>query len=130
MEKRAKILLVDDDYDFVQSTRIVLESAGHEVLVAYDGDEGLAKAREHRPDLVILDIIMPTRDGFSACAQLKGDPNLASTPVLMLTSLSEKLGETSFSVTQGLQLEADDFIDKPVRPAELLLRVAKLLRGT
>jgi len=127
MEKRGKILLVDDDFDFVQATRIVLESAGHEVLVAYDGDEGLAKAREYHPDLVILDIIMPTRDGFSTCVQLKRDPTLAGIPVLMLTSLSEKLGETSYSVSQGLEIEAEDFIDKPVKPAELLLRVSKLL---
>ena len=127
MAEGDRILLVDDDVDFVRSTRMILENAGHEVIVAYDGEEALAKAREFYPKLIILDIIMPTRNGFDTCSQLKRDPELASIPVLMLTSLSAQLGETSFSVTQGLQMEADDFIDKPVRPSELLLRVDKLL---
>ncbi len=129
MEKHGKILVVDDDYDFVQGVRTILESAGHQVEVAFDGDEGLIKARKTRPDVIVLDVIMPTRDGFSTCAALKGDPSLARIPVLMLTSLSSRLSETSYSITQGLELEADDFIDKPVRPAELLLRISKLLKG-
>ncbi|GAI04730.1 unnamed protein product [marine sediment metagenome] len=128
MERKAKILIVDDDPDFVVATKVVLESKPYEVIVAYDGDEGLKKVREERPDLIILDVIMPMKDGFMVCQQLKRDPQLSSIPVLMLTAFSEKFGETSLSLSQGLTLEAEDFIDKPVTPAELLLRVERLLK--
>jgi CheY-like chemotaxis protein len=128
MENKTKILLVDDDKDFVEATRLVLESKPYEVVVAYDGDEGLAKARKEKPDLIILDIIMPVKDGFSAAEQLKKDPELKKIPVIMLTSFSEKVGETSLSVSQGLALEAEDYVDKPVAPTELLKRVERLLK--
>ena len=128
MERKVKILLVDDDPDFVAATRVVLESKPYDVIVAYNGDEGLKKAREERPELIILDVIMPMKDGFMVCQQLKKDPQLSSIPVLMLTAFSEKFGETSVSLSQGLTLEAEDFIDKPVTPAELLLRVERLLK--
>ncbi|MCJ7744355.1 MAG: response regulator, partial [Dehalococcoidales bacterium] len=90
--------------------------------------EGLAKARKEKPDLIILDIIMPVKDGFSAAEQLKKDPALKKIPVIMLTSFSEKGGETSLSVSQGLALDADDYVDKPVAPQELLRRVESLLK--
>ena len=128
MERKAKILIVDDDPDFVAATRVVLESKPYEVIVAYDGDEGLEKVKQERPDLIILDIIMPMKDGFMVCQQLKKDPQLSSIPVLMLTAFGEKVGETSLALSQGLTLEAEDFIDKPVTPAELLLRVERLLK--
>lgn len=129
MEKRqAKILLVDDDLDFVAATKTVLESKPYKVSVAYEGEEGLKKAREEKPDLIILDIIMPVKDGFTACEHLKRDPELSKIPVLMLTSLSQRIGEVSLSVSQGLTLEAEDYIDKPVSPEELLKRVEKLLK--
>jgi len=128
MKDKAKILLVDDDEDFVEATRLVLESKPYEVVVAYDGDEGLAKARQERPDLIILDIIMPVKDGFNAAEQLKKDPELRDIPVLMLTSFSQKVGETSLSVSQGLTLDTEDYVDKPVSPEDLLKRVGKLLK--
>lgn len=128
MKNKTKILLVDDDKDFVEATRLVLESKPYEVVVAYDGDEGLAKARKEKPDLIILDIIMPVKDGFSAAEQLKKDPELKKIPVIMLTSFSEKVGETSLSVSQGLALDTEDYVDKPVAPQELLRRVERLLK--
>lgn len=128
MERKAKILVVDDDPDFVAATKVVLESKPYEVIVAYDGDEGLKKAKEERPDLILLDIIMPLKDGFVVCEQLKKDPHLSSIPVLMVTSFGERVSETSLALSQGLTLEAEDFIDKPISPAELLIRVERLLR--
>lgn len=127
MERKARILIVDDDPDFVAATKKVLESKPYEVLVAYDGDEGLQRTREEKPDLIILDIIMPREDGFKVCEEIKGDPQLAEIPVIILTSLSQKWGETTFSVTQGLALEAEDYIDKPVAPPELLKRLEERL---
>jgi CheY-like chemotaxis protein len=128
MKGQSKVLLVDDDKDFVEATKLVLESKPYEVVVAYDGDEGLAKARKEKPDLIILDIIMPVKDGFRAAEQLKRDPELKKIPVIMLTSFSEKGGETSLSVSQGLALDAEDYVDKPVVPEELLKRVERLLK--
>jgi len=128
MEKKAKILLVDDDVDFVESTKIVLESKPYEVIVAYEGDEGLRKAREENPDLILLDIIMPVKDGFIAAEQLKKDPQLSKIPVLMLTAFAAKRGETSIPVSRGFTLEAEDYIDKPISPDELLAKVAKYLK--
>jgi len=128
MERQAKILLVDDDPDFVEATKVVLESQPYEVITALSGKEGLEKAREEKPDLVLLDIIMPGVDGFQVCQQLKKDPELAEIPVIMITSFSQKYRETSLGLSQGLTLEAEDFVDKPVAPAELLIRVEKWLK--
>lgn len=128
MEKKAKILLIDDDIDFVESTKIVLESKPYEVIIAYEGEEGLRKAREEKPDLILLDIIMPVQDGFIAAEQLKKDPQLSKIPVLMLTSFSQRIGETSIPVSRGLTLEAEDYIEKPVSPEELLSRVQRYLK--
>ena len=120
MTEKAKILLIDDDVDFVEATKIVLESKPYEVIVAYEGKEGLQKASEEKPDLIILDIIMPVKDGFTAAEQLKKDPELSNIPTLMLTSYSAQRGGTSIPVSRGFSLEADDYIDKPIRPEELL----------
>jgi two-component system alkaline phosphatase synthesis response regulator PhoP len=128
MEKKAKILLVDDDPDFVESTKTVLESKPYEVIVAQNGDEGLRKAKEENPDLIILDIIMPVKDGFTAAEQLKKDPQLSRIPTIMLTAFAEKHAEASIPVSRGFTLEAEDYIEKPVTPQELLARVEKQLK--
>lgn len=129
MNKRpAKILLIDDDADFVSATKTILESKPYEVITAYEGNEGLKKAREEKPDLIILDIIMPTKSGFTVCDELKRDPQLSRIPVLLLTSLSQRIGEVSISVSEGLMVEAEDYIDKPVSPEELFKRVERQLK--
>ena len=128
MEKRAKILLVDDDVDFVEATKIVLESKPYEVIVANEGDEALRKAREENPDLIILDIIMPVKDGFTAAEQLKKDPQLSKIPVIMLTSFSYRGQETPLPVSRGFGLETEDYVEKPVSPNELIARVEKHLK--
>jgi CheY-like chemotaxis protein len=128
VERKAKLLLVDDDADFVESTKTVLESKPYEVVVAVNGDEGLQKARDESPDLILLDIIMPVEDGFTAAEQLKKDPKLAKIPVLMLTSYSTKGAETSIPRSRGYELEAEDYIDKPVSPKDLLAIVEKHLK--
>ncbi len=128
MNSKAKILLVDDDPDFVEATKLVLESEPYEVIIASDGDEGLLKARQEKPDLIILDIIMPVKNGFNAAEELKKDNELSKIPVIMLTSFAEKVGETTLSVSQGLALDTEDYVDKPVSPEELLKRVKRLLK--
>ncbi|OGO43508.1 MAG: hypothetical protein A2Z05_08525 [Chloroflexi bacterium RBG_16_60_22] len=128
MEKKAKILLVDDDPDFVESTRTVLESQPYQVVVAVNGDEALRKARTEKPDLILLDVIMPVEDGFTAAEQLKKDQQLARIPLLMLTSYSSRGQGTAIPRSRGLGLEAEDYLEKPVSPRELLATVAKYLK--
>ena len=128
MDKKARILLVDDDVDFVESTKTILESKPYDVIVAGNGDEGLQKARKEEPDLIILDVIMPVKDGFTAAEQLKKDPQLSRIPTIMLTAFAEKSKETSIPVSRGFTLETEDYIEKPVAPEELLARVEKQLK--
>ena len=128
MEKTAKILLVDDDIDFVEATKIVLEQEPYEVIVAKEGDEGLKKAKEESPDLILLDVIMPIKDGFSAAEQLKNDPQLSKIPVIMLTSFSSKGSGTTIPRGRGFALETEDYLEKPVTPEELLASVKRYLK--
>jgi len=128
MEKRAKILLVDDDIDFIDSMKTVLESKPYDVIVAHEGNEGLQKAREENPDLILMDVIMPVKDGFTAAEQLKKDPKLSKIPTLMLTAFAAKRGKSGIPVSRGFTLEAEDYIDKPVSPDELLAKVEEHLK--
>lgn len=128
MENKVKILLIDDDADFLEATKTVLESKSYDISVAHEGEEGLNKARDEKPDLIIMDVIMPVKDGFTAAEQLKNDPELSKIPVMMLTAFTEKGGETSIPASRGLTLDTEDYIDKPVSPEELLRRVEKQLK--
>jgi CheY-like chemotaxis protein len=118
------VLLIDDDPDFVEATCAVLESVPYEVVVAYNGNEGVARAQETRPDLIILDVIMPGEDGFQIFERLRADPALAHIPVMMLTSLVNGL---DLAPAGEGTIVAEDYIDKPIKPAELLRRVEELL---
>jgi DNA-binding response OmpR family regulator len=124
-----KILLIDDDPDFLAATKMVLESSpDYEVITASDAVFGLPIAKAERPDLIILDVIMPFEDGFTAAKQFKAELELDGIPIIILTSFSQRIGETNVSVAQGMELDAEDYIEKPVGPGELLRRVDKLLK--
>jgi len=130
MQEKVKILIVDDDVDFVESTKTILEAKPYNVIIAKQGDEGLQKAKDENPDLILLDVIMPVKDGFTAAEQLKKDPKLSKIPVIMLTAFSAKGGETAIPRSRGYTLETEDYIEKPVRPEDLLAAVEKVLRRT
>jgi DNA-binding response OmpR family regulator len=123
MNRTPTILLIDDDLDFVEATCVVLESVPYRVLVAHNGEQGLASARETKPDLIILDVIMPVEDGFQTLERLRADPALAHIPVMILTSLPNGLQAVPVSGAEAVK----DYVDKPIKPAELLGRVARLL---
>ncbi len=120
MKKTTRILLIDDDVDFVKATTKVLESKPYEVIVAFDGKEGLEKARSEKPDLVLLDILMPKVDGFAVADQFKKDESLSKIPVVALTSFSDSYG-------QPFAFEVSDFVQKPVSPKDLLAKIEKHL---
>jgi len=123
----AKILVVDDDPDFVEATRMVLEPAGYEVITAADGDEGLERSRSENPDLVILDVIMSTvLDGLSMSQRMGEDPEQAAIPILMVTSIANSDYRELFPTDEYVHI--DDFVSKPIAPEDLLQRVSRLLR--
>ncbi len=122
-----KILLIDDDTDFVAANKMVLEKSSYQVITAVQGDEGLKKARAEKPDLILLDVIMPVKDGFSAAEQLKKDPQLSKIPVLMLTAYSTKGQGTGVAVGRGMTLETEDYLEKPISPEQLLAAVKQHL---
>ena len=126
MERR-KILVIEDDPETVDMLRMALERACYEVVAAYGGQEGVEKARAEKPDAIILDLMMPEKDGFAACKELKEDRECADIPVLVVTALPDYLPRTWYAKTMELDLESEDYIDKPVDPKELLRRIGELL---
>jgi DNA-binding response OmpR family regulator len=120
---RDTVLLVEDEADVVDLLRYNLNKAGFSVLVAYDGLTGLQMARENRPEILVLDLMLPGMDGHSVCKALKKDPETELLPILMLTAR----GEPSERI-HGLEIGADDYVTKPFSPRELVLRIQALLR--
>jgi two-component system alkaline phosphatase synthesis response regulator PhoP len=121
MEQR--ILVVDDDPQIVRLLRASLEQAGYQVFVAHDGEMALHILRRAHPDLVVLDLMLPGRDGWDVARVVRGDPTLADTPIIMLTARVEHHDRIT-----GLELGADDYVTKPFHPGELLARIRAVLR--
>ena len=122
-----KILVIDDDPDLVEATTMILKSRHYDVIAAYGGVEGLEKAKAENPDLIVLDVMMPDKDGYTLCKELKADPALNPIPVLLLTAVVSHISTTRYSHQMGMETEADDYMDKPVDPAELAKRIEVLL---
>jgi two-component system alkaline phosphatase synthesis response regulator PhoP len=122
-----KILVIDDDADLVEATKIILKSKKYEVIAAYGGIEGLEMVKKESPDLIVLDVMMPDKDGYTVCKELKADPELSQIPVLLLTAVVSHLSTTRYTQQMGMETEADDYIDKPVEPVVLVERIEALL---
>lgn len=122
----SKILIVDDDPDFVEATRIVLENKGYGVVSATNGEKGLQTIRAEKPDLVILDVIMSSiLDGLNVTQQLQDDPEHKDIPIVMVTSIANTDYAALFPTDE--QVHIDAFLTKPVSPDQLLERVNRLL---
>ncbi len=118
-----RILVIEDERDLQQILAYNLRREGHEVLQALDGSEGLRTARAHKPDLVLLDLMLPDLPGTEVCKALKADPSTRDIPVLMLTAKGEEIDRVL-----GFELGAEDYVVKPFSVRELLLRVQAILR--
>lgn len=132
MEERWKILLVDDDPDVLTAIVAILESRDYQVVTARDGEEAMEKLKEEKPDLMILDLLMPRMNGFSVCRELQ-DPSWADyskMPVLVLTAVAEGASRRRYQLETGQTLDVDDYIEKPVDMYALLERVETLLKRT
>jgi two-component system alkaline phosphatase synthesis response regulator PhoP len=118
-----RILVVDDDHDIVRLVRAYLEKAGYQVLTAYDGKTAVQILRHDHPALVVLDLMLPDQDGWDITRQVRSDPALADTPIIMLTA---RIDDTDKII--GLELGADDYVTKPFNPREVVARVRTVLR--
>jgi len=118
-----RILVVDDDRQIVRLLRAYLEQVGYQVLTAYDGETALHILRREQPDLVVLDLMLPDRDGWDVTRIVRSDEKLAATPIIMLTARVEDNDKIV-----GLELGADDYVTKPFNPREVVARVRAVLR--
>jgi DNA-binding response OmpR family regulator len=122
---RKKILVVDDEPDAVELIAFNLRGAGYDVITAEDGEEALKKTRQARPDLVVLDLMLPEIDGLEVCRTMRNDPNISKIPIIMLTAKAEEIDRVL-----GLELGANDYVTKPFSPRELVLRVKNQLKSS
>jgi len=127
-EREAKILIIDDQPSEVKMVKMALERANYEVIYAYNGKEGIEKAKMQKPDLIILDIMMPEKDGFIACGELKKDPETSTIPIIVLTAVESSTLIFPDMESAADSPHADEYIDKPVDPNFLLKRVERLLK--
>jgi len=129
MGARKKVLIIDDDKDFIQSVTALLQSDGYEVFAAPDGERGVEKAKVERPNLIILDIMMRDRtEGFFTMQNMRSIPGLKSVPVIILTSIYD--GHPEFTIKADPSwLPCDVFLTKPVEPERLLREIRKLTEG-
>ena len=121
------ILVVDDDPDLVETVAMMLESKGFEVGKAYDGIEGEEAIKKRRPDVLILDVMMPRKNGYQLCKELKSNNWTKDIPIVLLTAVGEAVPTTTYSHAEGMATEAEDYIPKPVDAATLVEAVQRLL---
>jgi diguanylate cyclase (GGDEF)-like protein len=121
----ARVLLVEDDRDLLDFLQHMLESEKYNVLTAMDGEDALSKARAERPDVILLDVLLPKMHGFEVCQKLRQDPGTCLIPIIMVTSLTAIKDRLT-----GFKLGADEYISKPFEPIELLARVERLIDRT
>ncbi len=127
MEKQPYILVVDDDPDILDGVLAVLESQPYRVQTARDGKRCLEMIQLERPDLLILDLLMPRMDGFAVIRELRESPQYEDFPIMVLTTVVEDASRRRYELETGMGMDVQEYIQKPVLPGELLRRVKRLL---
>ena len=120
MENKPKILIVDDEENICELVRLYIEKEGFDAIIANDGQEAVAKFNKEKPDLILLDIMLPIKDGWQVCREIRAQSKV---PIIMLTAKGE-----TFDKVLGLELGADDYVVKPFEPKELIARIRAVLR--
>jgi DNA-binding response OmpR family regulator len=121
------VLIVDDDPDMVETVGMMLESKGFEVGKAYDGIEGEESIRKRQPDLLVLDVMMPRKNGYVLCAELKRNEKTKDIPIILLTAVGEAVPSTTYSHADGKATAAEDYIPKPVDAQVLVESIKRLI---
>ncbi len=127
MNTKKRILIVDDEPDFASIVQRNLEKEGFDVDVAYDGVQGLEKVKDNPPDAIVLDVMMPEKDGYAVCKELKSDEKYADIPILMLTAVASHVTSTRYSHYDGMSMQADDYLPKPASAEEITDSIKSLL---
>lgn len=127
MTEKKRILVVDDEPDFCSIVQGQLEKEGFEVELAYNGVEGMQKVQANPPDAIVLDVMMPEKDGYEMCKELKSDSALCEIPVLLLTAVASHVTSTRYSHADGMSTEADDYIAKPASAEEISQSIRSML---
>jgi CheY-like chemotaxis protein len=120
MSDKKLILVVDDDPDLVDMLSLKLEANNYRTMKAYDGVQAWEKIRQEKPELVLLDVMMPNKDGYALCSEIKKDPNFKDIVVVLLTAVADNVPTTSYTHHDGKATQADDFIPKPIDLDNLL----------
>jgi CheY-like chemotaxis protein len=128
MEKQPYILITDDDPDILENLLTILGSQPYRLGTARDGRQCLASIQDERPDLLILDLLMPRMDGWGVIRELRSDPEYADLPIMVLTTVVEDASRRRYELEVGMAMDVQEYIQKPAKPAELLQRVERLLR--
>jgi CheY-like chemotaxis protein len=128
MAAKAKIMVVEDNLDEAKLIKMALEGEGYEASCAFNGKDAMEKLESRKPDLIVLDIMMPEMDGFDFCSKLRSSSEFADVPVVFLTALSEHIQDTNYPLEGVMRADADEYLEKPVKPEQLLQAIAGLLR--
>ena len=128
MSSKPKIMVVEDNLDEVKLIKMILEPEGYEVVTTLNGNEAKEKIKEGKIDLIVLDVMMPEMDGFAFCSWVRKSEDYKDIPVILLTGVAERIRDTKYPLNGVMRADADDYLEKPVKPEVLLDVIAKLLK--
>ena len=127
MNKQPYILIVDDDPDILEGILTILESQPYRLATARDGIKCMQMIAEEKPDLLLLDLLMPRMDGWGVIRQMRSEPRYADIPILVLTTVIEDASRRRYELETGMAMDVQDYVQKPARPDDLIRRIEKLL---
>ncbi|HUW56255.1 MAG TPA: response regulator [Planctomycetota bacterium] len=127
MASKAKIMVVEDNLDEAKLIKMVLEGEGYEAVCAFNGKEALERLEGEGPQLIVLDVMMPEMDGFAFCTKLRESPGHKDVPVVFLTGVAKHIQDTRYPLDGVMRADVDDYLEKPVKPEDLLKTIARLL---
>ncbi|MHC4591464.1 MAG: response regulator transcription factor [Planctomycetota bacterium] len=128
MVPKAKIMVVEDNLDEAKLIKMALEGEGYEAVCAFDGKDALEKLDSAKPDLIVLDVMMPEMDGFAFCEELRDSAEYEDIPVVLLTAVAKHIHESRYPLNGVMRAEAQEYLEKPVKPEELLETISRLLK--
>ncbi len=128
MSSKARIMVVEDNVDEATLIKMILETEGYEVVTALNGNDAKEKMKIKIPDLFVLDVMMPEMDGFAFCSWIRSNEDYKDLPVILLTGVAKHILDTKYPLDGVMRADADNYLEKPIKPETLLDSVAKLLK--
>ncbi|KPJ83179.1 MAG: hypothetical protein AMS17_17910 [Spirochaetes bacterium DG_61] len=128
MPSKAKIMVVEDNIDESKLIKMALEPEGYEVVTAMNGKEAKEKMDSEKPNFIVLDVMMPEMDGFHFCSWVRSQPEYQKIPVVLLTGVAEHIYDTKYPLKGVMEADADEYLEKPVKPEVLLKTISKLIK--